>query len=912
MTFPPLIATKFHIPPARTDFVARPRLRAILEAGACGALTLVSAPPGFGKSSLVSEWVNDLNLDAANESKIENHKSKIQNPIAWLSLDESDNQPVIFWRYFVAALQRLHAELGETAQTMLTAPQPPELETILATLINDLAAMDEPLTLVIDDYHLIQSPDIHNSLNFFLDHQPANFHLMLLTREDPPLNLARRRARRQMTEIRATDLRFDNEESAAFLHATMGLTLTPRQVAALERRTEGWIVGLQMAALSMRGRDPQAFFDSFTGDDRYIADYLIEEVLDHQPQPVRDFLLRTSILERLSAPLCEAILGKTSVELAELERANLFLIPLDNARVWYRYHHLFAELLRQCLREAASAEEISGLYRAASGWCEANGDIHAAIRYARHIPDEERVAYLLQTFAGLFFARNELVQLTDFAHALPASLLENNPRRCMAIAWAMIGTRQNAGPWLAYIERYFGMSAEAALTDDSLDDTRRAALLEVLVVRQQAVFDDPAIRSRERLLAMQTRLAKLPDDAPCLFNTVGLLRPVIEFGLGFDAIYAGDVQLAARHLEEAIIRSRLSGNQHLLQLSAAMLASVQRAQGRFWAAHHTHMQALSESSQSASPYAAQAHAGLGEIYYEWGDIEKAELHFQAGLPMARAWNQWDALFTIVTGLARIAKRRGDTQTALSLLDDFHPGNDNLLTQTEALRHVWTGDSASSLTWLGSHNLTASSTPTPFNESLLLDVTRMFIATNRMDDALTLAKKILDSAKAGGRNHYVIQADILLSKIFAAQGRTSKALTHLTEALQIAEPENYLNVFVDEGDTVRALLMKMTGNPSATRVLAGFASGAESLEKQNQSSVPALSRVEGGHEALSEREREVLLLIAQGCSNQEIASRLFISITTVKTHVGNIFNKLGVTSRTQAIARAESLGVLPRR
>lgn len=860
----------------------------MLEAGSRRALTLVSTPPGFGKSVLVADWIH----------------SRTDPCPAWLSLDESDDQPALFWRYFLTALQGRCAGLGETAQAMLTAPQPPDLETILATLINELAAMEKPPTLVIDDYHLIQSPDIHDSLNFLLDHQPANFHLMLLTREDPPLNLARRRARRQITEIRAADLRFDNDEAAAFLNATMGLTLTPEQVAALERRTEGWIVGLQMAALSMRGSDPQAFFDSFTGDDRYIADYLIEEVLNHQPQAVRDFLLRTSILEKLSAPLCEAVLGKTSVELAELERSNLFLIPLDNTRVWYRYHHLFAELLRQCLRGAASAEEISGLYRAASGWCEANGDIHAAIRYALHVPDEERAAHLLQTHAGLFFYHNELVQLTDYARALPASLLEKNPHLCMALVWAMLGMHQPADLLLMYIERHFGMSAEAALTDDALDHVHRAALLEVLIARQQSVFDDPAIRSRERLLAIQLRIAQLPEDTPCLFNTIASLRPIIVYGLGFDAMHAGDVRLAAQYLEEAIALSHQNNNKHLVQISAALLASVQLAQGQLRAAHRTHTQALSESSQGISPYAAQAHAGLGEIFYGWGELEKAEHLFQIGLSMAHVWNQWDALFTIVTGLARISKRRGNSQTALSLLDDFRPQNESLLIQTQALRLAWTGDSVSSLTWLGARDLTALSTPTSFNESLLLDVTRIFISVNRMDDAVKLAKKILDSAKAGGRNHYVIQADILLSKIFAAQGKTPDALAHLTEALQLAEPEKYLSVFVDEGDTVRALLTKMTGNPSAAHALAGFASGTESLEKQDQPSA--------GYEALSEREREVLHLVAQGCSNQEIASRLVISITTVKTHVGNIFNKLGVTSRTQAVARAESLGLLPRR
>jgi LuxR family transcriptional regulator, maltose regulon positive regulatory protein len=429
----PLITTKFQIPLSRADLVPRPRLRALLDAGSRQPLTLISASPGFGKTMLVADWIQSQN------------KSRI----AWLSLDESDDLSALFWQYFITALQQRRAGIGETARAMLSTPEPLALETVLATLINELAAMDEPLIMVIDDYHVIQSPDIHNSLNFYLDHQPANVHLMLLTREDPPLALARRRARRQMTEIRAADLRFDEAEAAAFLNGAMGLMLAPERVASLERRTEGWIVGLQMAALSMQGRDPQAFLDSFTGDDRYIADYLIEEVLNHQSEAIRDFLLRTSILEKLSTPLCTAVLTEpSSVELADLERANLFLIPLDNTRAWYRYHHLFADLLRQCLGESVPAEEIGRLYRDASEWCEAHGEIHAAIRYARHIPDETRVVELLHQYALLFFLQSELPQLVDFARALPPSLLEEDPHLCMAIAWAMIGTRQNPETWM--------------------------------------------------------------------------------------------------------------------------------------------------------------------------------------------------------------------------------------------------------------------------------------------------------------------------------------------------------------------------------------------------------------------------------------------------------------------------------
>ena len=886
MTSSPLIATKFHIPPARADIVPRPRLRALLESGSRQPLTLVSAPPGFGKSTLVTDWI---------------HSRDVSQP-AWLSLDESDNQPSQFWRYFVTALGGRKEEVGEIALAMLSAPVRPEFESILTTLINELAAMGESLVMVIDDYHLIQSAEIHDNLNFLLDHQPANFHLMLLTREDSPLALARRRARRQMIEIRASDLRFDEAEAAAFLNAAMGLTLTPEQIASLESRTEGWIVGLQMAALSMQGQDPQAFLDSFTGDNRYIADYLIEEVLNHRPQAVHDFLLRTSILEKLSAPLCEAVAGKSSVELADLERANLFLIPLDNTRAWFRYHHLFADLLRQRLRSASSTDEIAHLYRAASEWCEANDDIHAAIRYARHIPDETRAAELLQRNVHSFFYRSELPQFADFARALPDSLLEGYPILCMAVAWAMISTRQPSEPWLARVEGHFGVSAEAALIDDSLEDARRAALLEVLIVRQQLQFDNPATRARERLLAIQARLSRLPDEQLCLLNTAATLQPVLIYNLGFDAELTGDMQRAADYFEEVITLSRRYNNQHLLQVATSHLANVQLARGQLHAARRTLYLALTESTQS--PTIALAHAGLGYIHYEWGELDKADFHFQAGLPMARAWNQWDALFTIITNLARIAKRRGDSRTALSLLDDFRPQNESILIATQALRLSWTGNSDSSLTWLGSHNLSALSMPTSFNESLLLNATRMLIAINRLDNALTLSQSVLTSAEDGRRDHSVIQANILLAKIFAAQGKIQDALTRLNEALQLAEQEKYLSVFVDEGDSVRALLMKLKGNASAARVLAGFALGVELVVK--------IESTMSESEALSDREQEVLRLIAEGCSNQDIASRLVISITTVKTHVGNIFNKLSVTSRTQAIARAESLGLLPRR
>ncbi len=889
----PLIATKFYIQPAQPDLVQRPRLRSLLDRGAQQPLTLVSAPPGFGKTLLVTDWIQSRN------------KTKI----AWLSLDEADNQPATFWRYFITALQSVQPGIGAAAQQLLSAPVPAIVENALATLINELAGLDHPILLALDDYHLIQSSEIHTALNFLLDHQPATFHLMILTREDPPLALARRRARRQMTEIRATDLRFTAEETAAFLNSTMGLALTVGQVTTLERRTEGWIVGLQMAALSLRGRDPQAFFDSFTGDDRYIADYLIEEVLQRQPEPVRNFLLKTSLLERMCASLCAALLENTDVDLQALERANLFLVPLDTTRTWYRYHHLFSELLCQRLLETFPASEISRLRRLASEWCETHDDIHAAIRYARQIPDEERVAQLLAQFAGLFFFQNELPQLVEFANALSPALRQSNPNMSMAIAWAALATNQNPNPWLDDIEHHFGMSADAALTDPSLDQSRRAALLEVLIVRHQAPFIVLSRETQEKLTAIQRLFNLLPSEKICLFNSVANLRPVLAFDLALYTEASGQAESAARLFNESIDLSRADKNIHLLHLSLGHLANIQAAQSRLHIARLTYEQALAEiQSGSLSPYVSLQRAGLGALYYEWGDLAVAEEHFTAGLSLARLWNNWETLPFLVSGLARIRYKGGDIHAAFSLLDAElkNPPMEGMLLPVQLVRALWQaqrGDREPAAAWFAASGLLGISRSTSQTEPWLLDIARLLTALDRLDDALAFTHGLIDSAQTDGRLHVVIQGSVVLAKIFLLQGKHKAASESLTKALTLAEPENYFSTFVDEGEPIRALLAKMTGNVYAVRLLAGFTSGAGMPVKREPG-------VRSG-EMLSEREQEVLHLVAEGLSNQEIAERLVISLPTVKTHIGNIFNKLDVTSRTQALARASTLGLIPR-
>lgn len=910
--YAPLIATKFAVPQRRGDLVPRPRLYRLLDEGTRLPLTLVSAPPGFGKTTLVVDWVH----------------SQSEVAVAWLSLDETDGQPMVFWRYILAALLRVRPAFGEPAQAMLAAPTPPAIEAILAALINDLATLGAPLLLILDDYHLIQSAEIHRGLGFLLDHLPTAVHLLVLTREDPPLGLARRRARRQMVEVRGADLRFAADEAGAFLSAGMRLALAPEQIAELETRTEGWIVGLQMAALSLQGRDAQAFFRSFAGDDRYVAEYLVEEVLQRQPESVRKFLLQTAILEQMCGPLCEVLVGGGGswpeadgrAMLGHLDRANLFVVPLDTRGEWYRYHHLFAELLRQRLAATFSPAEISKLHRLAAGWFEADGDLPAAIRHARRIPDETLALRLLSRHAGEFFERGDLPQFCELARPIPAGLREGDPVLCMAAAWAALATNDFAQveAWLQPIERHFGILAEAALNDDALDNPRRAAMLEVLIVRQQTPFT-PANYARKRIAAIRDRLDGLPLDQQCLLNSAATLRPVVLFDLGVSYEMAGEAGPAADALAEAAEGARVFHNGHLLQLALAHLAQNQLRQSHLRAARQTYERALTEAGAGRHlPYAALSHAGLGLLCYEWGDLAAAEAHFVAGLPLARAWHQWESLIPLAFGRARLRRRLGDTPAAFAVLAELAaPPAEGALLGVEAVRALWlaqdgVADAASR--WLTGRNFSALSMPAPPNEDVQLDAARILAQLGRTQEATMLARSILAAAELAGRLHIAIQARAVLAKALTGQGASGDALAALTEALQVAAPEGYISTFIDEGELIFHLLDRIPANSSvkayAERILASSCRAEPGLVPTAKAAPADDSPVV--YSSLSEREHEVLGLIAAGLSNQEIAGRLVVSLPTVKTHVNNLFNKLGVNSRTQAIARGEALGLIPRR
>jgi len=892
--------------------VPRARLDTLLENGARHPLTLISAPAGFGKSILVANWLS-------------NYKQANSNPplFGWLSLDASDNQPDVFWRYFFAAIQHAKLGLGDTPQSMLTSPRPPSIEAMLIALINELAGLSTPVILVLDDYHLIQTAAIHTELNFLLDHQPQNFHLIILTREDPPLMLSRRRASRQLVEIRAGELRFSPDETSAFLNSFMGLTLTPKQISTLDQQTEGWIVGLQMAALSLQGRDPDTFFRSFSGDDRYIADYLIEEVLQRQPEPVRDFLLKTSILERLCSPLCAALLDNTSPEssdeqLSNLERSNLFIIPLDNRREWYRYHHLFAELLQQRLRQTYGMEEIAGLHRRASQWFEAQGDISFAIHHIRLVPDMESVIGLLEGHSGLFFFRSDLPRFNKWVNEVPYALREAHPSLCMSAAWAAVATNhpEEARDWLIAIEHHFGCSADSALSDSSLAPGLRAALLEVLVLRlQQPLNELQPADLRRRTGQILSALHALPPGQKCLFNNVESLKPVLTFDEGMIAEMSGDLDSASRAFSEAVNLSREIKNTHIFHLSLGHLANIQYQQGHLGVASQTHELALAQAEsmgKAVSPYIALAHAGLGTIAYERNDLPSAERHFNTALPLGRAWNQWEILVPTILGLAHVKHALGDSSAALSLLLDEVKGTiqADLLYPISVYRArllLETGDRSAAAQWFQNNGLSSKTEPNAQNGAVLLETARLLLSLNRTDEAQYLVDNILQAMPLSGQLYLTTQAQVLQAKLFALQGRLDEAQKILTEALRTAASGVCLRTFVDEGDVIYRLLGETRSKdmkPFIGQVMKGF--------NQHPQTQTNPGSIDGLPDSLSEREAEVLRLLAEGLSNQEIAVRLVISITTVKTHVSNIFLKLGVTSRTQAIARADVLGLLPKR
>ncbi len=899
-----LLRTKLFAPQARPRQVARLGLFEKLNSARLGGtrLFLVSAPAGFGKTGLVSAWARASGL-----------------PLGWVTLDEGDNDPLRFWRYLDAALESIDPQIGKALRPALYAAQSPVFQQIITGLVNDIVVFDRELILVLEDYHLIAAAEIHEALNYLIEHMPQHLHLVITTRSDPPLNLARRRGRSQICEIRAADLRFSPAETAFFLNQVMQLGLSPEDIRMLSSRTEGWIAGLQMLALSMEDEfDRHAFVTAFSGDDRYIADYLIEEVLSRQPVEFQRFLLQTSILDRLSAPLCNAVTGRQDSRalLNVLERANLFIIPLDNRREWFRYHILFADLLRRRLAESVTPAELAGLYQATSEWYESQGDIAAAVRYARQAGDQQRILSLLERSIMNFYMSGELPQFFELVNsALEPALRRESPLLCMAAAWAgLASTRYSeVAAWVDPIELHFGMPALRALEADTMDTAVRAALLEVLLVRLQFPVTRPPAEQRLHILAIRQQLERLPDEQHCLLNIVGNLHPVVLFNLALNAEETGDTAQAVALFAECSPLSRQKQNSSLFHLSAGHLANLYMAQGHLRLACQAHESALAQAGSvttSISPFISLSHAGLAALYYEWDQLEQAAQAVEAGLAQARLWNQWESLVPLTLLRAHLMRAAGDLPQALAVMTEAGrpplAGMDFALQAYTALLRAASDAQAQAAAWLADTVDLAQLEATPATEGYLLTVVRLLLLLGRPSEAESLLEQIYTLAQAGGRKYILAQAQVLRAQAQTAQGRPAEALAGLLETLQQTQPEGYIRTFVDEGEPLRGLLAQAALQARPDRVLWAYIQRIlAAFPATGKPALPAASLVE----PLSERELEVLGLMAQGLSNPQIAARLYLSPNTLKAHTQNIFSKLDVHNRLQAVNRARDLELL---
>ena len=895
----PLLATKLYLPPARINHVPRPRLNEQLNT--MRPLTVVSAPPGFGKTTALSEWIPTS-----------------QNCVAWLALDEGDNDPARFWVYVIAALQKLRGDLGENALAMLQLSEPPLITSILASLINQLASFPDNFAIVLDDYHFITTPAIHEALAFLLDHIPSNMRIILTSRVDPPLPLAQLRARGQLTELRASDLSFTPEETALFLNEMMGLKLSPEEVAALEKRTEGWIAGLQLAAISMRSKgEHAAFIDAFAGSHRFILDYLSDQVLQQQSVQVHNFLLQTSILESLSAPLCNAVMGTSNsqVILEDLERQNLFLIALDDQRNWYRYHHLFAEMLQHRLRQNLP-DRVVELHRNASLWYESQSLVDEAIKHALSSGEPQRAALLVETRAEKLIDHGQIGTLLRWLKMLPPDLLRARPKLCSAYALALLSSGQiePAEAFLKDAERAaINISGESESGDwlGQIDGITK-------VIRGILVFIQG--ETARAIELSEQALAEFPESAQ-------FVRNIAAWNLGNAYWRNGDLNRASETFANLASASQVGGNLLMTVVAKYYLGLLQSELGQLSQAYATHEQVL-RSIPEDNPAIGYPRVGMAQILYEWNALDTS-LHYltQAIEPGKQAAGSVVILLAAYETLARIRWAQGDAPGAFEAIDLAeqlfagkplqNPAYHEVLAY-RAQFWIWQGNLMEASHWADALNLRVIDVFDLHHEGEYKTLARLLIARGEPEAALNLLATLLQRAEAQKRNSRLIECLVLKGLAQLSLASEQQAKRTLAEALALAERGGYIRTFVDEGEPIRTLIsdirlqIEKGKNQHAKGSLLSYIDTLLAAFG-NQPPLPRASSAVGASEMLieplSERELAVLKLIGAGFSNREIADKLFIEIGTVKTHINNIYGKLNVHSRTQAVARSRDLNML---
>jgi LuxR family maltose regulon positive regulatory protein len=945
----PLLTTKLYIPPARPGLVLRPRLIERLNRGRQGRLILLSAPAGFGKTTLLAEWIHERRPDVP--------------PLGagWLSLDEADNDPTRFLAYLVAALQPTEEAEDGGVPGVQTAHAPPAEQTLVG-MLNRLAALPDDLVLVLDDYHLITTQAIHDTLAFLLDHLPENLHLVIATRSDPPLHLARLRARGQLLELRQADLRFTAGETAAFLNEAMGLDLSPEDVAALEARTEGWIAGLQMAALSMQDQkrtlarvpsEPSELVQSLTGSHRFILDYLVEEVLELQPTDIQEFLLKTSILDRLAGPLCDAVrfgkaeapstagadavlgIGGPAVDdpqpspirrpviapfpdsqstLEHLDSANLFIVPLDDEREWYRYHRLFGDLLRKRLRRTYP-ENVPALHLRASLWLEEQGLLAAAIGHALAADDHERAAGLVEGAAEATLMRSEVATLLGWVEKLPEEYVCERPALCLYHAWALF---LDGRPW-SEVESRLG---DAVSTGDARLTPDWTAALRAYV----DIYDGRAGEATER---SRRALTQIPEEAT-------LLRSLATWTLATSYLANGDDAVGLQLLEELARKSREAGNLLIAALVTCNLAELAMREGHLREAQTLYQEALdlaTDAQGQRMPIAGQALIGLGELAREWNDLRTAERCFLEGIELTLKWGRISAMDGYM-GLARLRQVFGDEvgadaamheARALAVEFDATEIDDWIVDMAQA--QLWSSRAVAAPRhvdalerWIEQRELddvTRFLAPPDLDPSMdqrmrkyeMIVVARLRLIQRRPSEALVVLDSIQPLFEERGRVRMTIEALILRALSHQLLQDQEQALASLRRALSLTQPEGYVRIFLDHGEPMRRLLKQAASRGLAPEyvceLLAAFDAPEQGRTEGADLGVPPQPLLE----PISERELDVLRLLGAGLSNPEIAEELYIAVSTVRSHCKSIYGKLDVHRRWDAVQRAQELGLL---